>query len=217
LKIALLHHTPINVIAKATSLPYDSKPTKELVERVWDSQHRSIARHGMACFLIEDISQSLLRQISRHPHINLTVKSSRYCDMKGSQIFIPETKLNKRSAKRFTKHINKIMTIYSKWQQYEIKNKVKDVAKLFLPLASTTDLVLSGNYQALYEMLQLRNCVNAEDEIRHLSLAITGILKLNVPEIFKDLGCRGDEFGVCPEINSCGTYPSKITKRRDDT
>ena len=90
MKIELLHNTPISPIVKAVAMPYQSKESKGLVKRVWDSQHRSIARHGMASFIVEDVSQSLLRQISRHPHLNLTVKSTRYCDMSDTDIYIPD-------------------------------------------------------------------------------------------------------------------------------
>lgn len=210
-KITLLHYTPIEPIIKATAMPYQSKETKGLVKRVWNSGHRSIARHGMASFLIEDVSQSLLRQISRHPHINLTVKSTRYCDMTGTNIYVPN-KVGKDVGKyeEYIHDMGKIMETYVKWKSYEGDEKEVDVAKLFLPLASTTDLVLSGNYQALYEMLQLRNCTRTEVEFRQLSLELTKILKEIMPEIFNNLGCRGDELGYCPELHgSCNKYPLK--------
>jgi thymidylate synthase (FAD) len=214
-KIELLHYTPIEPLIKATAMPYQSKETKGLVKRVFENGHRSIVRHGMASFLISDVSQSLLRQISRHPFINLTVKSSRYCDMSNTNVYIPENNLNKLNdtsediMDEYIFDMNKIMDIYKKWKFYEGNQKEVDVAKLFLPLASTTDLVMSGNYQALYEFLQLRNCVRAEREIRQLSLEITEIMKNVVPEIFGELGCKGDEFRICNEFNACGKYPRR--------
>ena len=210
-KITLLHYTPIEPIVVSASLPYQSKPTNKLVENVWNSQHRSIARHGMASFLIEDVSQSLLRQISRHPHINLTVKSTRYCDMNDADVVIPKS-LENGGIEQFDymNDMELIMGIYAKWKGYENATGQDDIAKLFLPLASTTDLVLSGNYQALYEFLQLRNCTRTEVEFRKLSLELTKILKELIPEIFGDLGCRGDELGYCPELyNSCKKHPQK--------
>lgn len=218
-KVTLLHHTPIEVLSKATALPYQSRVSNSLVKRVFDSQHRSVVRHGMASFLVEGVSQSLLRQISRHPHINLTVKSTRYCDMQGSDIYVPD-KITKNTDDyhQYVHDMEKIMQIYSKWKnEYEGDEKEVDVAKQFLPLASTTDLVLSGNYQALYEFLQLRNCTRTEVEFRKLSLELTKILKELVPEIFGELDCRGKQYGICPEAKSCGKYPTKsertVTRR----
>ena len=164
----------------------------------------------MASFLIEGVSQSLLRQISRHPHLNLTVKSTRYCNMQGADVVIPKS-LENGGIEQFDymNDMELIMGIYAKWKGYEDTTKQDDIAKLFLPLASTTDLVLSGNYQALYEFLQLRNCTRTEAEFRKLSLELTRMLKDIMPEIFGELGCRGDEFKICPEAKSCGKYPTK--------
>ncbi|HZK00606.1 MAG TPA: FAD-dependent thymidylate synthase [Tissierellaceae bacterium] len=206
-KITLLHHTPIDSIVKATAMPYQSEESRGLVKRVWDSNHRSIARHGMASFLIEGVSQSLLRQISRHPHISLMVKSTRYCDMKDSFVYTPTEVSKMEKYNEYEEDMDKIMDIYAKWKGYEGDRKEVDVAKQFLPLASTTDLVLSGNYQGLYEFCSLRNCVRAEEEIRNLSLKLTEILKSLIPEIFGKLDCSGSELGVCPEARTCGKYP----------
>lgn len=209
-KITLLHHTPIEPIIKATAMPYQSKESKGLVKRVFDSNHRSVVRHGMASFLVEGVSQSLLRQISRHPHLNLTVKSTRYCDMQGADIYVPDKVIRDDKLQKYQSDMGKIMQIYSKWKnEYEGDEKEVDVAKQFLPLASTTDLVVSANYQGWYEFLQLRNCVRSEEEIRKLSLEITKVLKILIPEIFGGLGCRGDELNYCPEQKSCGKYPTK--------
>lgn len=227
-KITLLHYTPIEPIAKATAMPYRSKPTKGLVSRVFDSGHRSVVRHGMASFLIEGVSQSLLRQISRHPHINLTVKSSRYCDMGDTDIYTPIENIKKLEkvvekaillnsgddvhidlAREYNNDMSDVLDIYKRWKRMEGEVKDIDVAKLFLPLGSTMDLVVSGNYQALYEFLQLRICSRAEEEIRQIAIQLTKILKDILPEIFQSLDCRGAELGYCPEHKSCGRYPTK--------
>ena len=210
-KITLLHYTPIKPLIKAAAMPYQSKESRGLVERVWDSGHRNIARHGMASFLVEDVSQSLLRQLSRHPHINLTVKSTRYCDMSNTGIYVPSSiKKDRDKYVEYIQDMTGIMRIYTKWKTYEDWSSTEDIAKLFLPLASTTDLVMSGNYQGLYEFCQLRNCTRSEAEIRKLSLQLTRILKDIMPEIFGNLGCRGDELGYCPEKHgSCGKHPQK--------
>ena len=215
MQIELLYHVPVEILAIATGMPYQSEPTNGLVKRVFQSQHRSIARHAMAVFIVKDISQSLLRQISRHPHINLTVKSSRYCDMSDVGFYVPEKALAKMGEDKREKYIedmNQVMNKYREWKMLEGEEKDLDVSKLFLPLGSYTDYVFSGNYQALYEFLQLRNCVRAESEINKFSLEVTKIMKEKVPEIFGDLDCRGKEYGFCPEFKTCGKYPNKERK-----
>lgn len=197
-----------------TSLPYDSPVSDKVLNNVWKAGHRSVVRHDIASFLVNGLSQSALRQLSRHPHINLTVKSSRYCDMSEQPIWMPSAveREENMSSVEYEKDMKTIMEIYKKWKSYEGDKKEVDVAKQFLPLASTTDVVISGNIQALYEFLQLRNCVRAEEEIRQMSLRMTAILKEKFKgiNIFDNLGCAGDEWGLCPETHKpCGKYPVK--------
>ena len=189
-------------------MPYQSKQSLDVVERVWESGHRSVARHGTASFLVEGVSQSLLRQLSRHPHINLTEKSSRYCDMADVEIVVPPF-ISMADRFEFNDDYEKIMKIYRKWAKREgySRGQRQELAKLMLPLGSTTDLVLSGNYQALYEFLQLRLCVRAEWEIRELANLVRVKLTEAMPIIFEGLGCKGDELGYCPEVHgACVKY-----------
>jgi thymidylate synthase (FAD) len=130
--------------------------------------------------------------------------------MSDTSIYMPDKVKSYEKEQEYNNDMNTVMDIYKKWKGYEDGKKEEDVAKMFLPLASTTDLVLSGNFQALYEFLQLRNCKRAEREIHELSLELTRLLKGLVPEIFGELDCKGKEFGICPEsFGSCGKYPTK--------
>ena len=211
MRIELLHFTPIEPMAMATAQPYQGEGSEKLVERVWKSGHRSIARHGMAMFHVEGVSQSFLRQVSRHPHVNLTVKSSRYCDMSDAAVAVPPF-IKEDDFDMFMNDYHVIMEIYSRWGDAKgyTKEQQRELSKLMLPLGSGTEMVVSGNYQALYEFLQLRICKRAEWEIRMLAEAIAKILSEVMPAIFADMGCKGDEFGFCPEgRESCGKHPLK--------
>lgn len=108
----------------------------------------------------------------------------------------------------FINDFNRIMEIYDKWNHY----RISDTAKLFLPLCSTTDLIMSGNVQAMYEFLQLRNCIRASEEIRGMAQQATRILSEQdglIGMIFSELDCRGKEYGFCPEHKTCGKYPGR--------
>jgi thymidylate synthase (FAD) len=102
--------------------------------------------------------------------------------------------------------------IYKSWinKPGYTKEQGRELAKLHLVLGSTTTLIISGNYQALYEYLQLRLCSRAEWEIRGLAEGMRDRLIPAVPAIFADLGCKGDEYGFCPEAHGgCGKYLQK--------
>ena len=209
MRVTLIENTSSMAVVKATAMPYQSKENLAVVGRVWDSGHRSVARHGTASFMVEGVSQSLLRQLSRHPHINLTVKSSRYCDMAEVETVVPPF-ISSFDRFVFNDDYEKIMSIYKKWASREgySRSQRQELAKLMLPLGSTTDLVLSGNYQALYEFIQLRLCIRAEWEIRELARHLTTLLNEVMPVIFEGLGCRGDELGYCSEGHGAyGKYP----------
>lgn len=215
MRIELLDFTPVKVVAIATAEPYQSNASERLVKNVWNSGHRSIARHGMAVFKVTDVSQSLLRQLSRHPHINLTVKSSRYCDMSEVSVVLPPF-LKNEDIDEYISGYELTRTVYRTWVNRPgySKEQGRELAKLHLSLGSTTDLIVSGNYQALFEFLQLRLCVRAEWEIRKLADGMATILKDCMPAIFSELGCKGDEWGVCPESHgSCGKYPLRQNKK----
>ena len=216
MQIKLLEISGVESIRQAAVMPYQSKAKDldKLAYRVWKAGHRSIARHSNISFLVEGISQDALRQLSRHPHINLTVKSTRYCDFKDTTFFMPEwiEKSEYEHDEMFHNDFNRVMELYDKWRRIEKGYGKEDIAKLFLPLMSTTDLVMSGNIQAMYEFLMLRNCVRASEEIRKMSQTLTQLLSEQdglVGMIFSDLDCKGKEFGYCPEHESCGKYEGR--------
>jgi thymidylate synthase (FAD) len=210
MEVKLIELTSLEALKRAVAKPYRSKPSEGLVKKVWKSNHRSIARHSNASFDVEGVSVSLLTHISRHPFINLTVESSRYTSMSNKKPAVPPFIMEGSELGEYVKDYNTIMDIVRKWENKDILTdyEKKHTAKLFLPKNSTLDLIVSGNYQGLYEFLQLRNCVRAEWEIKELSKKIGDILEDKMPVIFNDIGCRGDEWGICPEENSCGKYPS---------
>ena len=216
MQIKILEISGVKTIRQAAVMPYQSKAKDldKLAYRVWKAGHRSIARHSNISFLVEDISQDALRQLSRHPHINLTVKSTRYCDFKDTTFFMPAWIKNipYQHDEMFERDFNKAMELYDKWRIIEKGYGKEDTAKLFLPLMSTTDLVMSGNIQAMYEFLMLRKCERASEEIRKMSQTLTQLLSEQdglVGMIFSDLDCKGKEFGYCPEHESCGKYEGR--------
>lgn len=205
-EVNLLHVTPLDVVAKATALPYRSKESRGLVKRVFDAGHRSITRHGMASFEVKGLSQSILRQLSRHPHISLMVTSTRYCDMSKDGYFIPGG-LKGGYKEKYVEDMQTVMGIYQRWLGIEEELGIEDVAKQLLPLASETDLIVSGNFQAFYDMLILRSCVRVEEQYRQMVRQMVELLEEAVPEIFAGLDCKGWQLGYCPEVNTCGKYP----------
>lgn len=220
MRVKLVDWTSKGVDESAT-IPYQTETELRgaLAHRVFDLGHRSIGRHGNVVFMVDGLSQDALRQLSRHPHINLTVKSSRYCDMSYATPFIPEwvryMPNNRFMLQDFEDDYCTILDIYEKWQRIEKLNNQKDTAKLFLPLCSTTDVMISGNFQAMYEFLQLRLCERTQEEMRLLAKAMVQAIvcceDMTVANIVGNVGCKGSEYGICPESDKdcCGKYPTR--------
>lgn len=217
MQVRLIGISGLEGIRAAVIQPYDATPKNvdKLIIGVCNDGHTSIARHCIVEFEIKNISQSLLRQISRHPFLNLTVKSSRYCDMSNAGYYIPPNviKMGEEKVKEYKEDMDRSMATYGKWKGYEGKEKL-DIAKLVLPLGSFTSLVVSANIQAMYEMLQLRLCVRTEAEFRDMALLMKEKLANHdeyiVSKIFAKLGCKGDIYGICPEgSRGCGKYKKK--------
>lgn len=215
MKVKLIDYSSVGV-CESSKKPYDTVTARPdaLAKRVFDLGHRSIGRHGNVVFEVDGLSQDALRQLSRHPHVNLTVKSARYCSMEDVQCFTP-TWLQEIPILQleFEKDYELIMRIYAKWRSHEEQFDKKDTAKLFLPLASTTSLYISGNFQSIYEFLQLRLCTRAQEEIRELANRMLECVKdcedMAVSTIIGSAGCKGDEYRICPEHpkEACGKYP----------
>jgi len=222
--VSLIEIGGLKGVLDSAEMPYQTKSKNPvgLANRVMGYGHKSIARHSIVTFKVDNVSQSCLRQISRHPHINLTVKSSRYCDMSNVGYNIPKSlSENKEAIKEYHKDIEMMMSIYQKWHNYEELIGLKDLSKMFLPLASQTDLIISGNIQAMEDMLTTRVCTRTEEEFRYIALEMVKLLQQydngnkddNTDEFirlrFGKLGCKGKELGYCPEYKGCGLYPTK--------
>lgn len=221
MEVKLIEVSGMESVRIATGEPYqtNSKNMDKIAYGVWKKGHRSITRHSIISFKVDNVSQSLLRQLSRHPHINLTVKSSRYCDMSDVGVTLPDNinKLNEVDIMKneYENDMTVIMDTYKKWKAFEDdKGKKLDIAKQFLPLGSQTSLVVSGNIQAIYEMIELRMCVRAESEYHKMAVLMRNILANHdeyiINKIFSKLGCKGDALGYCTEGSlGCGKFDKK--------
>ncbi|MEE9474808.1 MAG: FAD-dependent thymidylate synthase, partial [Candidatus Hydrothermarchaeaceae archaeon] len=75
----------------------------------------------------------------------------------------------------------------------------RESRRYVLPIAAHTNYVWTVNARSLLNFLGLRLCVRASPEIRDLARKLHDIVVGIYPEIFKDMGCRGQTLAVCPE------------------
>ena len=194
-----------------------------LVKKVLDSGHDSIAEHCYFTFCIEGVSRALLAQITRHrAGIVFSVMSQRYVEIKESKQELFEI-LDRYEGPEMKEFCDKyfvdfkgridsalIKELFNYLDAIEGGEKPED-ARMYLPNATKTNITMSVNLRELMHMSNLRLCSRSQAEIRQLFQAI----KKEVEQVDKRLGdllvpsCVSN--GCCKEIKPCYYY-KKVLK-----
>jgi len=168
--VKCLFSTPVEPVLIATSKCYDSKPSIKAVVNCVKREHLSVLRHGYSTFEVREVSRTLLQQIARHHHLDLLVRSQRYCDEGGFGYTVPPTITNKGKALQiFEEAMKKANENYKKLRELGIP---REDSRFVLPGACHTQFVVSGNWQSWYEFLQTRLNKKVQWEIRELAQRI---------------------------------------------
>ncbi|RLG36217.1 FAD-dependent thymidylate synthase [Methanosarcinales archaeon] len=170
-------------------------PLKVIVRR----DYSSVLEHIVFTFKIT-CSIAASREILEHRIASHTARSTRYCDESNFQIILPPLKNHSNEE---TLSLLTIIEAVARFTQnyYDIlKTKHgKEIARYILPLCTETQYILTMNARSLINFLGLRLCVRASPELREIARQMLGHCRRVAPEIFDLVGCRGVNFGVCPE------------------
>jgi len=181
MKVTLQEYFSLKTISDATRNCWSSEEQgdnggskdKSLIERVGlGKKHLGIFEHGVYCFVIEDVSRSLLQEFVRHRIASLKVRSSRYTLKKFlkpindiDEMFVHTGDYDVDTL--ISKHLREIIDL--KQRRPEIKN---DILKYALPEAFKTKIYWTINGSSLRNFLALRTSKAALWEIRNLGYAI---------------------------------------------
>jgi len=186
--------------------------------------HQSPLEHVTFTFAIEDVSRSLLAQITRHRIASFNVQSQRYVNMEDFKPIIPQDILNNRNClDAFNECIEEINSVYcyiTDTLEYQyIQNgldeksahkKAIENARSVLPNAAPTKILVTMNARSLLHFFELRCCNRAQDEIRELADQMLILCKEVAPNVFKNAGAPCVR-GKCPEGKmSCGNPRNKV-------
>lgn len=217
-KVKLISHTPhpIDLIAKCAAVCYDSEPKTSTVIHCVKSGHTSILEHANFTFQIENVSRSLLAQLTRHRvGVAFNVISQRYVSMENTPFVTP------RAIKSTTTTVNAISIIQNTFDN--IRNdylELRDIgvskedARCILPNACSCKIIMTINLRALCHLCNERLCSKAQLEIREMVQNMKGcILNLeDIPNDFKQFmknkmlvpKCCTYAVEHCPESKGCG-------------
>ncbi len=192
----------------------------KIIEMLVVNDYSSALEHIYFTFELKNISIAIARELLEHRIASHTARSTRYCLEKDSGFVIPPG-LKEEDTKYFKDLMKNAFDNYSKMYDYLIdrgysQSKAREFARYLLPLGTNCTYIWTINVRSLINFFGLRLCVRASPEMRELAKKIHDIVVMEYPNIFKNIGCRGVNMGVCPENEarptSCplkGVIPTK--------
>jgi len=208
-KVKLLRYTPDGVKLVAEGCRVSGIPEglsdEEIVRMVVENDYTSAIEHIYFTFDISEISIALSRELLEHRIASHTARSTRYNIEKDFGYVIPppirdDEELVKIFREAMESARQNYIKIYEKMlEKGYSKSEALEVARYVLPMATHTHYIWTINARSLINFLGLRLCKRAAPEMRELAQKIYDIVVKIYPEIFKDIGCRGYNLGLCPE------------------
>lgn len=217
--------SPIEIWEDGKSV--DKEKKWNLVKKILDSKHYSIAEHVYFTFAIEGISRSCANQLTRHRIAVFSQKSQRYVEIKEDYKLLENdgTTINETNYLERADLIN-ILDKYFIWDHnsypqfhvllqslycylYQVQKmgvKPED-ARQVLPNATKTDLTMSVNLRELAHMSNLRLCCRSQAGIRKLFQEIKREVEKYEPLLATLLVPSCEVRGFCEEAKSCGRKP----------
>ena len=194
-----------------------------LVKKVLDSGHQSIAEHVYFTFAIEGISRACSHQLVRHrAGIVFSQQSQRYVEIKESLQELRDIREHGGVAKTagivekyFVPNQDGMSSLkYAELDcliEYrrliEEERMAPEDARAILPNATKTNITMSVNFRELIHLCNLRLCKRAQKEIRDLFKLIVKEIEAKDTKLASYLVPSCEAHGACFESNCCGRKP----------
>lgn len=136
-----------------------------------DKGHLATLRFAHATFRVSGISRACSHQFVRSKHLDFLQRSQRYCSEKDTAFIFPN--LPEEVHEDYWHHIDHCKSLYNFFLSKGVK---KEDARFVLPEATTTELIVTGNFQAWLDFIKLRADKHAQWEIREVARTINNIL-----------------------------------------
>lgn len=180
----------------------DEEKTEDLLQKIMSLGHESVLEHASFTFSLENVSRSLLAEITRHRIASFSVKSQRYVKESRFDHILPYTIGAKEEAINvYEKAMETAGESYRALLEFGIP---PEDARFVLPNACCTHIVVTMNARELRHFFRLRCCNRAQWEIRSVAEKMLELARSEAPLLFKKAGppCV---WGTCGEGKlSCG-------------
>ena len=223
--VILIAHTPEaeKVVAMAAKICYakdvsikklqkkiNDNDVSAFITKLLESGHESPFEHISFTFGIEGISRACSHQLVRHRMASFSQRSQRYCFEDGFNYIEPEDiNENENEDKFFRDFMRHSKEVYSKLIDKGVK---PEDARMVLPNACETKIIVTMNARELLHFFKLRCCKRAQKEIREVAFMMKNICRKVAPNVFQYAGPNCLK-GYCTEgENSCMKDNDNIKK-----
>jgi thymidylate synthase (FAD) len=161
--------------------------------------HLSVLEHSTATFYITDVSRSVTHELIRHRHFSYSQLSQRYLPPGGPEVAEPEIVAADpvlhaifeaavaQSARAYGALLAGLEERAAQSPDGTLARKqARQAARAVLPNATTTAIVVTGNYRAWRHFIGMRATEAADMEIRTLAVAVLRELQVLAPNVFAD-------------------------------
>ena len=199
--VILIAHTPEaeKVVAMAAKICYakdvsikklqkkiNDNDVSAFITKLLESGHESPFEHISFTFGIEGISRACSHQLVRHRMASFSQRSQRYCFEDGFNYIEPEDiNENEDEDKFFRDFMRHSKEVYSKLIDKGVK---PEDARMVLPNACETKIIVTMNARELLHFFKLRCCKRAQKEIREVAFMMKNICRKVAPNIFQYAG-----------------------------
>ena len=211
--VNLISHTNnIDVLNKVAAICVDKYDTASHTNfnAAIASGHYSILEHVTLTFYVEGVSRALTHQLVRHRLASYAEQSQRYTkiNMEKDWYIIPES-INSPVLKQIYKDMmSSIEQTYIKLLDMGVP---KEDARMILPNATKTKIIITLNLRTLTEIANKRLCYKAQKEIRKLITLMVNKAALVFP-IVKDIAKPNCLLTVgCKEQKPCNRWVGILT------
>ena len=197
--VILIAHTPEaeKVVAMAAKICYakdvsikklqkkiNDNDVSAFITKLLESGHESPFEHISFTFGIEGISRACSHQLVRHRMASFSQRSQRYCFEDGFNYIEPDD-MNDEEDKFFRDFMRHSKEVYSKLIDKGVK---PEDARMVLPNACETKIIVTMNARELLHFFKLRCCKRAQKEIREVAFMMKNICRKVAPNVFQYAG-----------------------------
>ena len=197
--VILIAHTPEaeKVVAMAAKICYakdvsikklqkkiNDNDVSAFITKLLESGHESPFEHISFTFGIEGISRACSHQLVRHRMASFSQRSQRDCVEDGFNYIEPEY-INENEDKFFRDVMRHSKEVYSKLIDKGVK---PEDARMVLPNACETKIIVTMNARELLHFFKLRCCKRAQKEIREIAFKMKNICRKVAPNVFQYAG-----------------------------